>query len=614
MSIIQVRNFLEKSGCGLIVAVGMGIVFAVGIIGTSCSRMQRANQDEPTQEIYVAKVGSTTISILELDQSLQARQSQMIQQMSQMGQFETFTPEEEASQLAQAIYQAVDDALMAEIAKGQGVKVDDAKVKEIATTEIDRSIQALRQSYVEQGKIKADATQAQFEEAFKKESKSDIKLLRDRQLDQVTSGLADPKRRPQIIKDFTRIAVLEKFASAIPLSDDDLKRSRDILTVKRVFVPNSDSNAKATIEKAQAELKSGKAFEDVVATYSKDLPEPNKTLKESVQSLPMNSVLADPKLSPVKALKPGETSGVLELSNGYAIYKLVKVQSNAPADFDKKKAELRSQIAPGLAFQKLQSEIQKLRQEGKITWQSKGFELLYEVASVMMDPTTLAGRSPINQYEDILKRSQAAIDEDIVGRRAAIYAAYIASNAVWRSYDEAKKKANLEDRRRVIEQLLSITESPEVRLEFANALIDQRDKAAVEQLTLAASGNNFYGPLGQKYHADIDAALARLRKASLIDEADAQKIVAEQQRWIQEKRAEEQQKAEDRKREEEERKKAEAEMKAEEERAKAEEAKAKAEEAKQKPAETAEQKSGAASKPPSSADFVPQGPGAPATK
>jgi foldase protein PrsA len=93
--------------------------------------------------------------------------------------------------------------------------------------------------------------------------------------------------------------------------------------------PHTDAEALAIIAKAQADLKAGKAWDDVVKTYSEDPS--NKNTGGDLGILSPKSPMDPAFLKAALALKAGETSEPVKSSFGYHLIMAVSTSVNPPA-------------------------------------------------------------------------------------------------------------------------------------------------------------------------------------------------------------------------------------------------------------------------------------------
>ncbi len=580
MSITQTRNFIEKSGCGWIVGIALAIVFLLGIIVPA---IMRGKGDDSNQQQTVlkgdviAKVGAmevTTMALASADQSIrQQMEMQQTQMMQNRNGFEGFSVDDEVRILGSAVEELVRQAAILNYAQTKGVRVDIEAAKKEMMAELETQIDAFRAQAVAKGELKAGATAEEFAAYFKKQSGRELKDIRAEKAQELDQKIAEPAVRQALLSMIAQRQLIKKAEEGVQVSDEDAKKSANLLTVKRIFVPTGD-NAKATIDKAAAELKGGASFESLITKYSKDLPEPKKTLAESVQNLPYRQVITQPALAPLKTLAVGATTGALQVDNGFAIYKLIKITDNTPKDFDKQKATIVSGLKSEIANAQVSAEIEKVTSGSDVTYTMKPFQALAE-AYKLLTRGGLSGEALVKKCDELTAMAKTGGTENEGAKRAGQFAIYILSNLKMGALKPDEKKKYADERIEVLTDLLQFTESPKVRLELVNLFIEKKDKAAADQLIAAAQSNSGHGPLAQRTFSDIAAILPQLQKEKLIDEEQLKKVQEVQKQWADEKREQEKAALEEKKRMEEERKKAEEEAKKEEAKRKAEEAAAK---------------------------------------
>jgi|GEM_PF-7054097 len=565
---------MDRSGCAVVIAVVMAVVFAGGLAVYWFTGQNQDSQKPVSAALTIAVLGASPVTADAVDKAYQASQQQFTQMFGATGGFEGLTPDQEARMLAQALDQSMDAAIVAELAKQNGVTLTDEQAKTMAAAEIEKQVQSLRVQLIATGKLKPDATEADLAAAFKKESGQDLATVRSQQITKINETLANPNEREALISSLVQMALVSRYEAMTKVTDDDLKRSTQVYTVQRIFVPSGGADAEATIAKAEAAVKTGQPFGDVVAEFSKDLPEPGKKLRDSRQSVPFTVIVTDPALASLRDLKAGQTSGVLELSNGFAIYKVEAIKGNAPKDLDQNRDTYQKPLVQGMAIARLTRERDALR-KGKVEWKSVGYEALYEVGRLLRDAGPAPSKAQRPAFEAVMAKAQSASSSNDIGDRAAAYAALLASNAVWQSMTPEERKESAEGRVEILRNVLQSTESPSLRLEIAEILLTVKSADAVGEVLQAATNNSSYGPQGQAVNSQISSVLRKLEVANVVKPDESKAIEAQQQRWIGEKREDDKMKAEAKAQEAATQAEAAAAAKAEEAAAKQEAAKAK---------------------------------------
>ncbi|MBF0484994.1 MAG: peptidyl-prolyl cis-trans isomerase [Candidatus Omnitrophica bacterium] len=113
-------------------------------------------------------------------------------------------------------------------------------------------------------------------------------------------------------------------------------RTKPRVFLESIFVKTSfgRSEAKAKIEKAASEIKAGADFKQVSAKYS-DLPSVGEINQEDIRPEMKDAVLA---------LRAGEVSGIIEVDNGYYIFKMGGLTSGSDVSLKDMKDQIYQQI------------------------------------------------------------------------------------------------------------------------------------------------------------------------------------------------------------------------------------------------------------------------------
>lgn len=561
MSITSVRNFIEKTGCGLWTGIVLGVVLLGSLWSgqADCGNKHEA-QIQKDESPVVAEIGSYKVTMNGVETMYRSRlddySANMQSALASEGGYEGITAEADARLYAESLGSLVDAGIVVELGKKNGVvAAEDAAISQA----LDAGIQQLKFQLFQQGKLKDFDSQSAFETAYKAATGKEWNAALQEQTAQLKQRMqSDQAVRLQLMSDAVRMGISKKFASEVKIPEEELKKSNDAWTVKRIFVPTTgegEASARATLERALKEIKAGLAFEKAVAKYSKDLPEPNKTLEQSNQSLIYTQLLSQKGMAPLKSLKKGGISPIVEAIGGLAVYKVIEQKSNPIADFDAQRTRLLEQIGAPAAGERLQSEMEKARKETPIKWTSKGFEALYKVFEFVSEPSTgsLPKAELIKKYTELATAATAAKAEDQAGSRAAVFARFLCSTAAFAQMDEAQRARARKDRIEAIKDVLEGTEQASLRLELADLLIAEKDPEALQQVIDAARANNSFGPMGKANYALLNRTVDKLRTAKMLEPEASQEIAKQLQRYEAERLEFDKQQAEIKKEEEEQR-------------------------------------------------------------
>lgn len=562
MSISTIRHFLEKSGCALVVSIALAIMFVIGFL--MISNPNAASGGGESQPLLIAEVGKIPITFNAVD-DLARQQTQQY-----FAQLESVPPEIEANLQAAALREILGQALVVELARREGVTLDDEQILKLATLQFDQAVAAGKKRLESEGKLKPGATAAEFDEAFKKESGRTLAEIRAKNESDLKTMLADPTGRSNAVAIFTNQVLVNQYKKQTTPTDDQLKRSFDTLVLKRILFNAEKGDATAQAQKVADEIKGGLTYEQAVDRYSTETPTPGKKLSETTTSLTVGSIEGLPDFQPVLALKPGEVSPPVPSGPTVVLYKLVERKNVLPPDFEKAKASYADAYATQIANRKVTETIQKLQEEGLIRWKSEGYHVLYDF-SALLQKGNPSGHE--EEFRELEKRASAVTSgSDAAGTKPAALVRYLALQRLPAGTTEDEKDALAQKKLEAIGNLLLTSENPELRLEMVDLLVERKDALASKELLNAAQNNTSPTTVGQRTFSDIVARLEKVKELKLGDPKDIVAIEKELERWRVDKKEYDEGQAEMKKLEEEQRKEAEAEAKAEAARAKKENA------------------------------------------
>jgi len=558
LSITSARNFIEKSGCGLILGIVLVLVLFAGVF-YSCGGNGGGSQNpaDVSQQSAIAVIGDFQITPAMLQAALD-RQGSLAQDRS---------PQSEAGLYSQTLYTLVNQGVLLELAKKYGVTLTNEQLVQAELAAFDGQLQAVKSQLISQGKLKANSTQAEFEAELQKLSGKSLAETKDQLRKEVEAAVADPQKRSEILINQLANPIRAKIETTLKPTEDDIKSQFRTYTVKRIYFGNAaqNPNAKQEAEAAAQAMKSGTSFEALMEKYSRDVAQPGKKKGEATMDYPASMVTAFPMFQPIAALKPGEASAVIEDQNGRTMYKLVKINDNVPKDFDKNKETHRKSYLASKASQLMAEESLKIAQSDALKWNSAGFRLLYESFLRLADPNAPSetAEQRKQRLEKVIADGAKAKDQDAIGAKAAVLARYAAMDELWREATEAEKQVLRNQRMQIIEDALVGTESIDLRLELADQYIDAKNaQKALEQVAAAARANSDYTALGQANFGKIQARIQKLADFKLISSDEQKQIQAEQTRWVEDKAAFEKEQAALKKQQQEDLKRMEQEKKA----------------------------------------------------
>jgi hypothetical protein len=556
---------MEKSGCAAIIAIGLAAVFVLSLATGQCSGPQTRAGNQATTGL--AQIGTLAVDPRMVDRMANNRLATFFENGDGVN------PEQEFDAIAAALGDSIDRGLRRRLYERYKIELSDEQIVTLATRLIDEQLAQTQAMLAAQGQIKPGATPEQIDEAFRKQFGAPKSQLRDRALNRIRDDLKNADARQDQVENFAREALLERFGQEVQLSDAQIKKNLDEFVFKAINLglvtdPKAPP-AQEQAEKVRAEIEGGLSFEAAIDKYSKDQAPAGKKLSEVTQNIPRRFLEATPEFKTLAELQPGQVSDPIPTSRGFVIFKLIRVEPKAPADFEKRKQDLRREQTQFLAQRRFNDELEALRKDPKsIKWNSKGAQLVYEFFRWRSDPGTQSA-GPAGRYQrlrEFIEAAEAAANEDATFTRGAVMMAYVAYEQMWRDAKPEDRPSFEDQRLENMTRLFEVTESVDARLKLVDILIQRKDPSAADQLLSAAQANSSLTATGQKRWNEINQRLATL-KARQIGTPDVfDQIEQEQQQWVTEKQAEERSQAEQRAEEEKERKRAEAEERAERER------------------------------------------------
>ena len=527
VSITSARNFIEKSGCGWIVAIGLAIVFVFSLVYTNMADTQARQEDQ--KPIPIATVGSQIVSW----QSVEARFRQAASRLLNLEG--GAPPEREAEVYAEALDIELRAAAQREIARKRGVQVSKQRVLDDAAKVFDSELAYRRAMLAATGQIKQNATEAEAQEALARMYGKDVALVRKEMLEATEKRLEDPQGKIELENQSLGNVLIEAASGSVQLSEDQLKKDLQTVVTKRIAFdlmkhPNEDLRAKA--QKVLDEIKSGSiSFEAAMNKYSDDPPPSDKKPKsESTVNLDNATIAYDESYAPLRTMKPGEVSPVLSIYSGPAIVKIVRLDPKLPADYATSKEERRKNRIRQIAVKSIQKEIEELVTAPSLKWTSPGFEVLYEWLKAYRDNALAADKSKLaSRMLEIASKAEKVVTEgDSEGNHAASLAFFVATDKASQLASGDKKKQLEEQWLRAANTVLETTENMDLRIRLARMLLAKKDyKNAASSLTFAAQGNAGFSDEAIRRFKEIEGLRAQLASAG----QKPKELAAAQAQW-----------------------------------------------------------------------------------
>ncbi|MGQ9488569.1 MAG: peptidylprolyl isomerase [Armatimonadota bacterium] len=325
-------------------------------------------------------------------------------------QFETLVEERSRQQAAfqgdpldaigvrqQVFGEMVEQALIAQAAEKEGIRLSDR--------DLDREIEKLVDEQVKQERERAAQGKPLNDREFEM-------IIRNSIGKSVAEWREELKQSWEPRKPFLRQALLQqklmdKVAKVPQPSDEELKRSFDLLTIRHLLVSTgnrTEEQARKRAEEILQKLQSGADFAKLAKEFSDDPG--SKQNGGSLGAIPRSQLaMFVPEFAKaVEALQPGQTSGLVKTQFGFHIIRLESVKPNVPADFEKKKAEYARQYVETQRQAKWQQYLAGLRKTAKI-------EILDPELQAFQTLEDLAKKAGTPEYPAALSRAIEAFEK-----------------------------------------------------------------------------------------------------------------------------------------------------------------------------------------------------------
>ncbi len=261
---------------------------------------------------------------------------------------------------AEVFREQVDQLLIAQAAQKEGISLSDRDLNREIDKLVDQQVKQERERAA-QGK---QLTDQQFE-----------MIIRSAMGKSLAEWREELKRNWETRKPLLRQALLqqklmEKVANVPNPSDEELKRSYDLLTIRHILVSTdkrTEEQARKRAEEILQKVRSGSDFAKLAQEFSDDPG--SKQNGGSLGAIPRSQVamMFVPEFAKAaEALGPGQVSDLVKTQYGFHIIRLDSVKPNVPADFEKKKADYAKQYVETMRNAKWQQYLAQLRRTAKI--------------------------------------------------------------------------------------------------------------------------------------------------------------------------------------------------------------------------------------------------------
>jgi hypothetical protein len=575
VSISKFREFIEKSGCGWIIGIICAALMLFGLTGQCRGGSNGQPQPDGVTNSgpSVADVSGVPLSYEYLDAFTERVMSSAKEQSGG-----TITPAMESFYRGHAIDQSIIAACLLVLCERNHLDLNFEGIRPLQEKMFNDALAQQRTQWIKDGKLKADATQDQFNALYKTE----YKTTTDEVKAQNEKGLKDSLEGPNGFDTKVSAAnqlLTDYFAKKIPASTEDVRHSYDTYVTKRIILdktkhPGEDLVAK--LNQIKKEIQGGLTFEAAMDKYSDDQPaiDPKTKVKKAIHENRMEidgvTININESYKPIKTLKPSEMSEPIGMSSTVELFQLQGITNSAPPDFTTKLDEYRKNFVNTRAVSMMQDAIKALKDEPNlIKWNSMAYHVMYDKQVYESDPKNYAADPATRRksLEGFLDRAMKARDSDPAGARVATLVAYSTIDSLYGSASPAEKAAMLQKRIDILSSVAETLDDPDVSLTLVDLFIEKKDKEKIgPAFDRATSGNSSrFDANGQRIYADIYSKLTKAKSAGLLTPDQIKGIETKLDQWKKEKidhdkfaAEEEKRAAAQAKKDEEDRKKAEA--------------------------------------------------------
>ncbi len=538
MSISSFQEKFIKGGCGKFVLLFCGGAMVIGMAFSNCNRASKvsATDIKGNKERVFATVGDVEIPVSMVETEIDRANSN-----SQIPPdvLASLPPEYRLQGISSGVFQTVQAGEVYEVAKRQGFKNDDDFLMKTLhyTSQTDFENYLLSRAK-KGGQLKESATIKDFEELVKSDLKG--KTLKDAYADQVkevNSALKDGKKRMEILLYAAQFFVADKFQQGINPTDEEVKKGFETYEIKRILSkttgPSGDAAAKAKADKAYAELKAGKSFEDVMDAYTDDMQrDPKKKKSENVLNLSQTQVESLPDFKTVLKLQPGTFSEPEKVTEGYEILKYVGKKVDIPKDYEAKKSQYRQQNISQQVQKLFKAEIEKVEKDIKPTFEVKSYEAAYRYQKAMAMTPGPAQEQEFRAIFDLAKSVTSSEEKPEI-------AAMVQIITIQHLYDQptADKPKLKADRIGALENYIGFTENWAYRKEVIDAYKEKGDKTKTFDLLLTGLEKNYkFDGTGQSTFGDMSAKFTEIKTAGLVSAEQEKQFRTKQDQWTKDKK------------------------------------------------------------------------------
>ncbi|MGC8785136.1 MAG: peptidylprolyl isomerase [Armatimonadota bacterium] len=261
---------------------------------------------------------------------------------------------------AEVFREQVDRLLIAQAAEKEGISLSDRDLNREIDKLVDQQVKQERERAA-QGK---QITDQQFEMIIRSAMGKSLAQWRE-ELRQNWET-----RKPLLRQALLQQKLMEKVANVPNPSDEELKRSYDLLTIRHILVSTdkrTEEQARKRAEEILQKVRSGSDFAKLAKEFSDDPGSKQNGGSLGAIARSQVAMMFVPEFArAVEALQPGQVSVLVKTQYGFHIIRLDSVKPNVPADFEKKKADYAKQYVETMRNAKWQQYLAQLRRTAKI--------------------------------------------------------------------------------------------------------------------------------------------------------------------------------------------------------------------------------------------------------
>lgn len=520
------------------IAVGIGAVMLAGSF-TTCSSADglRNGQASAPEGGALATVGDTSVSARAVETAVEAS----FKEAAAKNPGREIGVADRAYATAGVLQTELRRAATLAVARREGADLSDEGLRAAFLAGIDRQIEGIRLQGEMSKALKPGASVKEFDAYLKKtvgRTSGEIKTLTTAR---VAQDLKNPAAKEALLREVAPELLAQTLAKKSPVTLDELKRTYETITVKRIVLSQQGGaeRARENLVKVQADLKSGTSFEDSMNRYSTEPPLPKKTVSENILTVTGEQTTTEPTYAPIARLKDGGVATeAVETPEGLVLYKAISRKTNLPANFAANQAKLTEEYAKRKAARRADELVKAEVEGGKVKWTDAGAQTILAAAEAAGMPDPAARKAALEKLLPAAKTAAAK------GEGYGPLAYWLVVDGLL-SIPGADKKALNVDRIASLEKVVQTFDDVALRLQLVDAALEAKDgEKAAENLVAAAQANSTFDALGQSRFSDISARKIRLKAAGFLPAAAEKAVDDEQARWRAEREADAKDRAE----------------------------------------------------------------------